>query len=73
MSTQGLRRIIEEKEEKSKEYRKCDAYWLLVVVDFMDRAQDQEIHIDNFEKPSSDIFEKIIVYKTVFEHVLEIK
>ena len=71
MSIEGLKKVIKEKEEKSKEYRKCDAYWLLVVVDFMDSAQDQEIQIDNFEEMASDIFEKIIVYKTIFGHVLE--
>jgi hypothetical protein len=73
MSTEGLRKIIKEKEEKSKEYRPCDAYWLLVVVNFADMAQDQEIQIDNFEEIVSDTFEKIIVYKTVFGHVLESK
>jgi hypothetical protein len=73
MSTEGLRKIIKEKEEKSKEYRPCDAYWLLVVIDFADMAQDQEIQIDNFEEIVSDTFEKIIVYKTVFGHVLESK
>jgi hypothetical protein len=73
MSTEKLRNIVKEKEDKSKEYKRCDTYWLLVVVDFVDRAQDQEIQIDEFEKIDSDVFEKIVVYKTLFGHVLETK
>ena len=71
MSLDRLKEIIFAKEEKSKEYRRCDAYWLLVVVDFMDRAQDQEIHIDGFETLHSAMFQNIIVYKTHFGHFLE--
>jgi hypothetical protein len=73
MSTENLKEIVKEKEEQSKRYRSCDAYWLLVVVDFIDNAQDQEIRIDGFEKIDSEIFEKIVVYKTTFGHVLEAK
>lgn len=73
MSKDKLIRIVRDKEESSKQYKKCDSLWLLVVVDFLDRAQDQEIQIDDFGKVESDIFEKIIVYKTTFHHVLEVK
>ena len=71
MSLPRLTEIIREKEDKAKNYRKCDAYWLLVVVDFIDSAQDQEIQVDGL-KLSSDVYEKIIVYKTVSEHLLEL-
>lgn len=70
MSVPRLLEIVCEKENKAKNYSKCDAYWLLVVVDPMDSAQDQEIQIEGVEL-KSDVFEKIIVYKPVFEHVLE--
>src|SRR6266571_6457313 len=40
MSFERLKEIIKIKEAKSRDYRACDAYWLLLVVDFMDRAQD---------------------------------
>jgi hypothetical protein len=70
MSTSRLSEIVREKEKKAMNYRKCDAYWLLVVIDFADSAQDQEIQIDGVEL-RSDIYEKIIVYKTVSNHVLE--
>jgi hypothetical protein len=73
MSMEKLRRIVSTKEAQSKFYQPCDAYWLVVVVDSIDRAQDQEIQIDGFEKVSSPIFERVIVYKTHFRHVLEVK
>ena len=73
MSTEKLRAIVKDKESQSNGYQHCDAYWLIVVVDVIDRAQDQEILIDNFEKITSTIFEKVIVYKTHFGHVLEVK
>ena len=72
MSLALLKEIIEAKEEKSKYYRRCDAYWLLVVVDFVDPAQDQEIQIQGFDTVGSEVFEKVLVYKTYFGHVLEI-
>ncbi len=71
MSVEKLRAIVKDKEDQSGGYQHCDAYWLIVVVDFIDRAQDQEIQIDNFEKIASTVFEKVIVYKTHFGHVLE--
>lgn len=65
MSMEKLRGIVSAKEEQSKSYKHCDAYWLVVVVDFIDRAQDQEIQIDGFEKIDSTVFEKVIVYKLI--------
>jgi hypothetical protein len=73
MSMEKLRTIVSAKEAQSKFYQSCDAYWLVVVVDFFDRAQDQEIQINGFEKITSTVFEKVIVYKTLFGHVLEAK
>jgi len=73
MSRDDLIRIVRDKEESSKQYKKCDSFWLLVAVDFMDRAQDQEILTDEFGKIESNVFEKIIVYKTHFDHILEAK
>ena len=53
-------------------YQRCDAYWLVVVVDFMDPAQDQEIRLDGFQKIDSIVFERVLVYKTVFHHILTV-
>jgi hypothetical protein len=71
MSRDRLVEIVRSKEQRANQYEKCDAYWLLVVVDFMNFAQDQEIRIDSFDKIQTDVFEKVIVYKTLFGHVLE--
>lgn len=71
MSREKLCAIVSAKEAKSKFYQSCDAYWLVVVVDFMDSAQDQEIQIEDFEKIDSTVFEKVIVYKTHLGHVFE--
>jgi hypothetical protein len=71
MSRDRLAEIVQSKERRANKYEKCDAYWLLVVVDFMNFAQDQEIRIDGFDKIQTDVFEKVIVYKTLFGHVLE--
>jgi hypothetical protein len=72
MSLELLRAIIKGKEEKSRQYKRCDAYWLLVVVDFFDFAQDQEILIEGgLDTIRSEVFEKVLVYKTVFGQVLE--
>lgn len=71
MSQGSLRKIVEAKEARAKFYRSCDVYWLLVVVDTMDPAQDQEIRADGFEKIRSRVFERVIVYEPLFGHVLE--
>jgi predicted small secreted protein len=72
ISISRLEEILREKEKKAKKYSKCDTYWLLVVIDFIDSAQDQEIQIEGVYI-KSDVYEKIIIYRTVYEHVLELK
>ncbi len=71
MSPEALKGIIREKEAKSVEYEPRDAYWLLVVVDPIDPAQEQEIRLDGLSIPSN-VFEKILVYKPKFEHIVEV-
>ena len=70
MSPERLKEIIREKEAKARQYVTCEAYWLLIVVDFIDSAQEQEIRIDGLTV-ESDVFQKIIVYKPNFEHIVE--
>lgn len=72
MSKERLRDIVKGKEAKAKHYTTCDAYWLLVVVNFIDPAQDQEIRIPGVDV-KSDVFQKLIVYKPYFEHIKEIE
>jgi hypothetical protein len=71
MSKPRLEEIVREKEEKARSYAPCDAYWLLIIVEFIDPAQEQEIRADGLTL-TSDVFERIIVYKPRFEHVVEI-
>jgi len=72
MSAARLRKIVAEKEAKAADYAPCDAYWLLIVVDWADAAQDQEITTTGLKLPS-EVFEKIIVYKPGFEDIAEVK
>jgi hypothetical protein len=72
MSPNQLIEIIKDKTSKAKEYKPCDAYWLLVVVEFMDLAQDQEIRIDNIGAIDCGVFEKVFIYKTTLEHVVKL-
>jgi hypothetical protein len=72
MSPAALEDIVREKEGKSRQYKKCDYYWLLVIVDWADRAQDQEIRLEGLNI-SSKVFEKIIVHKWGYNHIIEIK
>jgi hypothetical protein len=72
MSEKALEAIVRDKEAKSTDYAPRDAYWLLVVVETMDPAQEQEIRIDGLNI-SSHVFEKIIVFNPLFGHVAEAK
>lgn len=71
-SKKRLKEIIADKESKSIEYESCDEYWLLVVVDMWNPAQDQGVQSKWYEGVSSDVFTKILVYKTGEEHVVEL-
>jgi len=72
ISKDRLLDIVRVKEVKSKKYKKCDVYWLVIVVNFINPAQDQEIQVDLFEKIQTNIFEKVIIYKPFFSHILEV-
>lgn len=76
MAIDKLEQILRDKEKKLKKYEKCDAYWLLVVIDSFDRAQEQQIpqEVLNGEiKLASDVYEKIIVFQTAPEHIMHFK
>jgi len=73
MSRNRLLENVATKERLVDQYRRCDSYWLLLIVDFMDPAQDQEIMIRGFKKIESGKFEKVLVFRTAHEHVLEAK
>jgi hypothetical protein len=70
-SKQKLQALIDEKDRQAAGYRRCSDLWLLVVIDFFDTAQDQEID-DKIDVLVSNKFSKAILFKTVFNQVKEI-
>ena len=71
MPIERLTEILREKEEKAQQYRPCNAHWLLVIVDWRDPAQEQEIRVDGLYI-HSDVFERVIIYKPHFDHVVDV-
>lgn len=66
LSVDRVAQLIAVKEQLLVEYKKCDAYWLLLVVDFMDPAQDQEIVWSSEVAPLKTTYEQVIIYKPQF-------
>ena len=64
--------LIESKHGKIADYKPCDAFWLLLIVDFFDRAQDQDIRWPETAMPVSSKFERIIIYKPQFGEWTEV-
>lgn len=65
--------VIAEKTEKVAQYRSCDCYWLLIVVDFMNPAQDQDIRWPaGAVLTQTHAFERIWLYKPAFHEVVEV-
>jgi len=62
-----VRETVQQKNQLISEYSHCDTYWLLLVVDFMDPAQDQEIDWPVGEPPIECKYEKVIIYKPQFK------
>ena len=63
LSLARVRETTVDKIEKLRDYQPCDAYWLLLVVDLMDRAQDQGIGWPAGEVLDRTPFERILLYK----------
>lgn len=72
MDKDRLEKILRRKEMKARGYEPCDAYWLLIFVNSFDPAQEQEVRIDNLEAHSA-VFEKIIIFRSVFNHIVEVQ
>lgn len=64
--------LIESKHGKITDYKPCDAFWLLLIVDFFDSAQDQDIRWPETSAPVSSTFERIIIYKPPFGEWTEV-
>ncbi len=72
LSVERIREIVAEKTHKLTNYEKCDAYWLLLVVDFRDPAQDQELKWPIGEQPLGSPYERVLIYKPQFGQVLKV-
>ena len=53
-------------------YQPCTEYWLLLVIDFMDAAQNQEIRLPVDFRLGESAFEKVLLYKPQFGEVVEV-
>lgn len=71
MSRDRLADIVRDKEVRAKKYKKCDVYWLLVIVESFDQAQEQTFPSNGFEKIKTKVFERVIIYDSNFGDVLE--
>ncbi|WP_226383451.1 hypothetical protein [Burkholderia mayonis] len=67
-----VRRAIADKTEKAKKYQQCDAYWLLITVDFWDPSQDQGVDWPGGEVLEFGPYERIFLYKSTYRRVVEI-
>ena len=72
LDTARLRAVVDEKAKKTTDYAPCDEYWLLLVVDFMDPAQDQELTLPQGFGLAQSAFRKVLVYKPQFGQVVEV-
>lgn len=68
-----LKDIIKEKESKAAQYQRCDSFWLLIVIDYINFGQEQHILQLELEKVPSSTFEKIFLYKTGYEQIIEVQ
>jgi hypothetical protein len=66
LSVDRVAQLVNTKEKRLAEYSKCAAYWLLLVVDFMDSAQDQELVWPSEVAPLKTTYERVIIYKPQF-------
>ncbi|HEX7909914.1 MAG TPA: hypothetical protein VF534_17735 [Paraburkholderia sp.] len=73
LSVERVREIVADKAAKAVSYDKgCEAYWLLLVVDLMDSAQDQDIEWPDGVVLAKSPFERILIYKPQFGQVVEV-
>lgn len=63
LSPERVRDLVTDKTKKVDNYQVCDLYWLLLVVDLMDRAQDQDIAWPPGEIVDKGPFERVLIYK----------
>nr|WP_314481493.1 hypothetical protein [uncultured Pseudomonas sp.] len=72
LSFERINEIVKQKIEKVKAYQPCDKYWLLLIVDYWDAAQDQDVEWPPAATIAQTPFERILIFKTVFSIVTEV-
>ena len=68
-----LKNKISQKNKKLRHYIPCDQHWLLLVIDFWDSAQDQQLPRAGWPALASTGFDKILIFKTVENECLELQ
>jgi hypothetical protein len=72
LSVDRVAQLVATKELRLAEYNQCDVYWLLLIVDFMDSAQDQEIVWPEEVAPLKTTYERVIIYKPQFAQWIQV-
>lgn len=72
LSVNRVAQLAATKQQLLANYEQCDAYWLLLVVDFMDRAQDQEIGWPVESSSLKTSYDRVIIYKPQFSQWIEV-
>lgn len=72
LSVERVREVVAEKTAKLAEYQPCDRFWLLMVVDSMDPAQDQSLTWPTGANLTGSPYEKVLLYDPQHRQVLEI-
>jgi hypothetical protein len=72
LSVTRVKKLVELKAKKIQQYKQCEAYWLLLIVEFWDPSQDQGIHWPAEERVGQTPFERILIYKTCHNEVVEV-
>jgi hypothetical protein len=63
LSIDRVAELVAAKEQQLANYRRCDSYWLLLIVDFIDTAQDQEITWPDDCVALMTTYERVLIYK----------
>ncbi len=72
LSVDRVAQLVATKEQRLADYKQCDSYWLLLVVDFIDRAQDQGITWPVECSSLKASYERVIIYKPQFARWTEV-
>lgn len=72
LSAERVKQVVTKKEQKLCGYEVCDSYWLLLIVDFMDPAQDQELVWPSYVAGLETSYSRVIIYKSPLSQCLEV-